>query len=243
MITVFSAGVTPTQLKKVKLVTPPAAGSRWRGIRHTELATTIKDEVLTRGWHIEKELYALSAKGADMAGALLLNKVRGVPDMPGMTLALGFLNSNTRRKALQLTVGASVTCCTNGMCTGNILLNRYHDHNLDLAEDVGTAIDTYVDAAAHIPAAVGKMREREITDADASEVLMEAGRQRMIGWAAIGRVDREYRNPTFAEHGTGTAWALLNAFTYTARNSITPVRQMETFAAFRAILPGGGDLN
>lgn len=243
MITVHNSGATIEELREIEPVTPKEAGRRWKAVQHGELADTIKDEVITRGWLIESELYSVAHDGADMAGALLLSRVGGVEEVPGVTLALGFLNSNARRKALQLTVGASVTCCTNGMCTGNILLNRVHDHTVDLVEEIEDAVDRYAMAAVGIPDVVRGLRETELMPYQANYILMKVGHQKLIGWTAIGRVDKEYRNPTFAEHGKYTSWALLNAFTYIARGHINPMKQMEAYATFRSLLPGAVELN
>lgn len=243
MITVCGQGATLEELRAIKPVTPPNAGKRWKAIQHGEFVDTLKDEVVLRGWSITEERYTTAREGADMAGALLLDRVANVPEIPGMSLAIGFLNNNTRHKALRLTVGANVMCCTNGMCTGNILLNRVHDRTVVLEDEIDIALDRYVLAAQQIPSAVQRLREYEFAPGEASEILMEAGRRRLVGWAAIGRVDKEYQNPTFGEHGKGTPWALLNAFTYAARPNIRPTEQMEKFNTFRTLLPGGADLN
>ena len=240
MITVPGGGLTLRQLGRVQLVTPPNAGSRWRGIRHADLVGVVRDSVEARGWGIERELYATARGGADMAGALLLRGVSDVQEVPGVRFALGILNSNSRRVALRLAVGASVVCCTNGVCTGDVLLSKVHDHTVDLVTAVGGALDQYASAVVRIPGMVGRLRETEVSPDRASAVLMEAGRRRLVGWATVGRVDREYRRPTFVEHGTGTSWALLNAFTYAARDNIAPTRQMHVYSAFLRMLPIAG---
>jgi len=237
MITVYGPKVTLEDLHGIDPVTPKNAGRRWKPVQHGELVDAIKDEITTRGWRISKELFTTTRDGAGMAGALLLEGVRGVEVVPGIDLAMGFLNSNARRKALHITVGGSVTCCLNGMCTGEILLNRVHDHTVDLPEEIEQAIDRYATAAQDIPETVRRLRERTLQPGEASEILMEAGRRALVGWAAVGRVDREFRNPTFPEHGRETSWALLNAFTYAARKNINPSRQMETYNTFRQMLP------
>ena len=239
MITVHGANITRAELSKIKPVTPENAGRRWCAIPHGKLLYAIRREVLSRGWEIKEQLLSTARDGADMAGALLIEKVRGVRVVPGTSLAIGFLHSNARRKAVQLTVGASVTCCANGLCTGNILLNRVHDHTIDLSAEIKCAVDGYVEAAARIPNIVRGLKEHGLAPDEASEILMEAGRKRLVGWAAIGRVDVEYRRPTFAEHGRNTSWALLNAFTYAARANIAATRQMEVYNTFRQILPVG----
>jgi len=237
MITVFDANTTLTDLHKIEPVTPPNAGRRWRAIPHGELVETIKDEVVSRGWRIMKELYSTAREGADLAGALLVQGIKGVEEVPGLDWAIGFLHSNARRKALQITVGASVTCCLNGICTGNIVLSRVHDRTVDLINEIEAAIDRYGAAAAHIPSMVAALRLRELAIGEASEILMETGRRGLVGWAAVGRVDEEYRHPTFKEHGQNTSWALLNAFTYAARANIAPTRQMTIYDEFRKLLP------
>lgn len=238
MITVCGKGATLDELRTIEVLPPKNAGKRWRGIQHGEMVDTIKNDIIDRGWLIEDEKYTLAADGADCAGALQLKNVTNLVAPEGLELSLGFLNSNTRRKALQLTVGADVLCCTNGMCTGSILLSRVHDHTVNLSTEINDAIGRYSNEAKNIPKIVQNLRETEVSPEQASEILMEVGRARWgVGWATVGRVDAEYRNPTFAEHGRNTSWALLNAFTYAARPNIAPIHQMETFNKFRDLLP------
>lgn len=237
MITVHKAGISLKQLRAIEPTTPKNAGRRWKPIRHGDLIDSIKDQITTRGWRITQALFSTAREGADMAGAFLMDDVRGVETVPGTTLALGFLNSNARRKALQITVGASITCCTNGMCTGSILLNRVHDHTVDLPAELNVALNKYTEAAKEIPGIIRNLKERELSPDEASGILLRAGRLRLVGWTAIGRVDKEYHWPTFTDHGNNTSWALLNAFTFAARRNIAPTRQMETYNTFRALLP------
>tara|TARA_R110000751_G_scaffold152635_7_gene257809 strand:+ start:1889 stop:2623 length:735 start_codon:yes stop_codon:yes gene_type:complete len=238
MITVYGAGNTIDDLRAIVPTTPLGAGARWRPIQHGELVDTIRDEVAVRGWEITNQMFSLGRDGADMAGALGI-KIKGwdgAAAFEGMELGLGFIHSNARRKALTLTVGASVACCLNGMCTGEMVLSRPHDRTVNLIEEVELAVDGFRDHADRLPGAVAAMRETEVSPALASDILMEVGRKGMVGWAAVGRVDKEYRNPTFAEHGRDTAWALLNAFTYAARPNINPTRQMPVYNEFREMI-------
>lgn len=236
MITVIGKKLTIEEVRAIRPVTPPAAGLRWAPIRHGHLVDTIMAEVELRGWHITDARFGLGRDGADLAGAFLLGNVAGVVVPAGAELSLGFINSNSRRYALHLTVGANIMCCTNGLCTGNILINRVHDHTVSLADELRVAMDEYVPAATRLRGMVAGLRGRVLAHGEASEFLLEAGRRRLLGWTAIGRVDAEYRHPHFAEHGLGTAWALLNAFTYIGRNHIHPTKQMATYDTFRDIL-------
>ena len=243
MITVSDKGLTAKQIARIEPKTPKNAGSRWKPIPHGELVHTLKEEIADRGWDIDREMYATAEDGANMTGAFLLSGVKGPRIPKGLQLAMGFLNSNSRRYALQVTVGAEVAVCRNGICTGSIVLSRIHDHTVNLPNEVSEGVDRFVTEAKGIPLVVRGLKQARLSDGDASEILLEAGRRNLVGWTAIGRVDAEYRNPTYPEHGKGTAWALLNAFTFAARPSINPTRQMEIFNTFRGLLPGGVDLN
>lgn len=237
MITVYGANQTLDDLREIVIATPEAAGRRWNPIAHADLVDTVKDECSTRGWRVTEERFATARDGADLAGVFMLEDVKGVKVPKGQSLCVGFLHSNARRRALQITVGTEVAVCNNGMCSGSILLNRVHDHTVDLAEEVEIALDQYTDHAKRLAAGVQCLRERELSPGEAGDILLQAGRQKLIGWTAVGRVDAEYRNPTFSDHGKNNSWALLNAFTYAARRNINPVNQMTTYNDFRKLLP------
>lgn len=242
MITVYGDnGLTLDGLRDISPVRPDKAGGRWQPVKHSDVADNVLDECLMRGWEVTDQKYSTSRKGADCAGAFGL-RIKGSDGaslaMPeGTELALGFLNSNARRSALRVTLGASVACCTNGMCSGQLMLRQRHDGSFDLADSISDALDAYAAEAEALPYGIAALKETELSPATANEILMQAGRAKLVGWSAIGKVDEEYRKPTFAEHGKGTAWALLQAFTYAARANISPVRQMDTFRTFQGMLP------
>lgn len=237
MITVLEEKIGLDDLRKIEPTVPADAGRRWRPIKHADLVDTLRDEIVTYGWKVLDEQYAMGEKGAEMVGAFLIDGVRGVAMPAGVRLALGFVNNNARRRALRLTVGASVLCCTNGVCSGSIILNRAHDHSFDLADEVEAAVDRYALAALEMGDMTERLRSYTLAPATASNILMRAGREKLVGWTTIGRVDKEYRNPTFAEHGRDNSWALLNAFTYAARQYIHPTRQMDIYEKFQKMLP------
>ena len=241
MITVCGTLTTLDDLRNITIGTPPRAGSRWRPVAHADLVDVLLDECTLRGWGVLDQKYAVARQGAEMAGALGV-QIKGTDgaslDLPdGITMGLGFANSNSRRACLRLTMGATVACCTNGMVTGNILLKKKHEGSFDLVDTVADALDQYALSARAVPASIAALRSTTISPAQAADVLMEAGRRKLVGWSAIGRVDAEYNRPTFAEHGKGTSWALLQAFTFAARDNISPVRQMDTYRKFMELLP------
>lgn len=235
MITVYGQNTKLGQLADVEMVRPDEAGKRWQGVPHTDLAHTIINEVDSRGWGLGKMSFSLSKDQADLAGAFELF----IPDLPapeGQTFSLGVLSSNMRRRSLHITVGTNVTVCNNGMCTGEIILNKHHTKGLNLTESIEVALDDYLFSARRVEKMVEGLRARNITETEAEHVLMQAGRQGLMPWSRIGKVDKEYRAPTFADHDERTSWGLLNAFTHIAKAN--PIHnQMSDINDFRQLLP------
>jgi len=235
MITVYGANTRLNDLANVKLERPAKAGAYWQGIHHSRLTNTLVNEINSRGWEITESRFSLSKDEADLAGAFSL-KIDNVETPEGMDLSLGFITSNAMRKSLTMVVGANILVCNNGMATGEIVMRKKHTSGFSLVDEIRQSLDQYEIKAGLIGNTVNSLRKAEISNAKSDEILMEAGRAGLMPWSRIGSVDKEYRKPTFAEHGRGTSWALLNAFTYTVKRN-PALKQMEQMNRFRELLP------
>tara|TARA_R110000744_G_scaffold262480_1_gene377061 strand:+ start:241 stop:981 length:741 start_codon:yes stop_codon:yes gene_type:complete len=235
MITVYGANTRKEDLANVQLQRPEKAGKYWQGIHHSRLTTTLANEISNRGWEITGSKFSLSKDEADLAGAFSL-KIENIKTPEGMDLSLGFLTSNAMRKSLTMVVGANVQVCNNGMATGEIVMKKKHTSGFSLVDEIRQSLDQYEIKAGLIGETVKSLRQCEISETQSDEILMAAGRLNLMPWSRIGAVDKEYRKPTFAEHGRGTSWALLNAFTYTVKRN-PALKQMEQMNQFRGLLP------
>jgi len=238
MINVIGGRLGMEDLKKVPLVKPEKAGSRWKGIPHYELASNIEEATRSRGWKIKDARFTLSNDRADMVGAFDLDLGKNGPDTDGgVSLGLGIQTSNAMKRSLMLTVGGTVTVCTNGMITGEILLIKKHTLNLDLFERVDESLDIYQEKTLQIPEVIRNWKERDLVGSEEDQLLLAAGRQGIIPWSKVGKVDAEYKKPSF-DYGTkgNTSWDMLNAFTHVVKTS-PPLAQMEQINQFRELLP------
>ena len=235
MITVYGSNIRLNDLANVQLQRPENAGKDWQGIQHSRLTTLLVNNINQRGWEITGSRFSLSKDKADLAGAFSL-KIDNVETPEGMDLSLGFVTSNAMRKALTMVVGANVQVCNNGMATGEIVMKKKHTRGFNLHEEINASLDQYQIKAGLIGETVDSLRRCDLSSKQSDEILMEAGRSNLMPWSRIGAVDKEYRKPTFAEHGRGTSWALLNAFTYTVKRN-PALRQMDQMNQFRELLP------
>lgn len=234
MITVIGSNTTYEQLADIPLTRPSRAGSVWRGVPHHDLVEAVLEECRMRKWKVNEMKFALSEDKADLAGAIALT-IPSIKAPEGMDLSLGVLTSNALRRRMRIVVGAEVRVCHNGMCTGEVVMCRKHTSRLDLYREVEEGLNLYLERAKTIPDTVKVLREKELPQPTADHFLLEAGRQSLLPWSRIGQVDKQYRHPRFAEHGKGTAWALLNAFTWVVKQS-NPLRQMDQINQFRQML-------
>lgn len=236
MLTVCQgAKLDRNQLATIELKRPKGAGPVWQGIKHIDLVDAIHDQALFNGWRVTEETYSVSKQGTSLAGAIGLE----IPDITapeGQSFQMGFLTSNNMERSLRLVVGTRVAVCHNGMCTGQVVLRKKHTTGLDLAEALETGFTEYRKQAEDVRKIVASLQQAEIDTATAEHVLCEAGRRGIMCWSRVGDVDAEYRNPRFSDHGMGTSWALLNAFTWVVKRN-PPLEQMSQINNFRALLP------
>lgn len=233
MIHVYDKNATLEDLRKVELVPPKGAGSHWQGIQHGELVDTIIDECRLKGWQPGDMAFSLARKGADMVGAVEL-RMPGLEPPEGMGFNVGIVTSNARRKSLQLMVGATVTICHNGLATGQVVVKRKHTGAFDLSEEIDRGLDDYAKQAAGMAQQVERLRSLTISNAKAAEIIGQAGQEEIMARGRLWDVAREFMAPSH-DHGLGTGWTLLNAFTLVAKQS-PPSQQMQSMNRFRQLV-------
>jgi hypothetical protein len=190
---------------------PAGAGSRWKGIAHKDLASAFVEKCGERGWEVCRTQFVESPNRKEMCGALELKIANA--GVAGISLGLGFLHGNNRRRALQVSAGGSVNVCTNGMVTGTPIMRETHTTGLDLNDSISSALDEWWAEILSMGGTVEQLRAKQLKRPTVDKLLMDAGRNKLMPWSRIGSVDREYRVGRHKEHGKGTAWALYNAFT------------------------------
>ena len=234
MITVYGKNTTENELQQVKLIRPENAGARWRGIRHGELLDHFHDQADDRGWKMSDMQCSLSEDKYDLVGAFNLS-IANLPVPEGRSLSMGFMTSNNRKKTLRLFVGARIQICNNGMATGEVVMNKKHTTGADWKTLMTASFDAYYHGAKHVESTVVELQQTELTPEKSESILMHAGRDGIVGWPTIGKIDTEYRNPTYAEHSEKTGWGMMNAFTHIIK-SVTPARQLIAMNEFRQLL-------
>lgn len=237
MISVCGQHITREDLHKVPLVRPANAGTHWRGVQHGEFVDALLAQIQARGWQVDHMAFALAREGADIAGAFDIDLGGGLAAPDGLHYSLGFVGSNARRKAWRVVAGARVLVCNNGLVTGQVVLNKKHTVRTDLDLEFDRALDAFEVAAHGTTSLVATLRERRVDTQEATMLLDAAKDAGLMPKSRLWDVLLEYVVPSYREHGTGTAWTLLNAFTHVVKQN-PPVEQMGQIDGFRRLLLG-----
>lgn len=226
---------TLSELKEIPVIKPDGFTDRWQGVQHGELVETINEQLDRHNVKVLEQNWFPSGKELQsMSGSMSLD-LPGMEAVDGTVFSLGVQHSNDGHASLKFAVGAKIFICSNGMVTGDYAIKRKHTIGLDLMEDIGIGIETYINKAKEIPQMVGKMKENELHESEVDHILMQAGRENLMSWSRIGQTDKEYHNPTFEDHNEKTAWGLYNAFTYTIQK-MPPQYHLKSMNRFREIV-------
>lgn len=236
MITVHGGkNFTDAELKNMELKRPVGVSDRWQGVAHYDLVKTLENRMDAAGWKFEDRILAVDKTGFDMVGAWNVS-VPGIADMEDQKLAIGFSHSNCCKRSLRLLVGSVVRVCTNGLVSGEVVLTKKHTIGLDLDAEIDGGLTRYVEAAKQLKARTDALKETELADEQVDHILMEAGRNHLIGYCTLGRVSEEYFHPTFADNGSKTAWGLYNAFTHVIKKTCVNT-QLDLMYKFQNLMP------
>jgi len=236
MIHVYNQNIDLERLYSIDLVRPAKAKSRWKGIQHGHLVETLMQEIDKMGWSIGKKLFSITNDGTDLVGAFDFDSTGGMTPPDGMNFALGFDNNNDRKKSLTMFVGGIVKVCTNGYVSGELILKRRHSKNLDLREEIKWALELYTESAEVLQDQIDDMKERKLNEEEWEHTLVESLRKGYIVGSRLLQLDRLYHEPPYEEHGKGTAWTAMQAFTEVVKHSPAQ-RQMEFINRFRKLIP------
>lgn len=228
-------GITREQLRAIPITTPKNAGTNWQGIQHGFLADTIHSELEHRAITVKKESWHLAGKNdSRLAGSLNLT-IPSLDAPEGMDFCLGVHHSNDTYFALKFVVGTQIFVCSNGMVSGDFLVRKLHTFGLNLTNCISDGIDKYLHEVRNIGEFITDLKTRPVQENTLNKILTETGRQNILPWSRIGKIDKEFHYPSFSEFNERSAWGLYGAFTYVVQKSPAH-EQMRSTIKFRNLL-------
>ena len=200
----------------------------WSPYPHSDYVKVLTSAIEAHaGLCIKDEKYAVDKSGHKLVGALTIGvheKGDQLPDGIDFDYSLGFRHANDMSMSHQFFAGAQITACLNGMMTGGIIHARKHTINCNLKDEVGRMLQTWCQQTSHIFQDANNLASWSLSNGAKDQLLMEMGRRGIMPFSRIGKVDQEFREPTFAQFGKRRAWDLYNAATYVVQEASESVQ-------------------
>jgi hypothetical protein len=224
-----------SQLRKVKVQKPPAAGPAWRGVPHAALMGEVIKAAAQKGIQAFGELRLhLERGGADMACSIPLSHAGPL----GFTPHLGIITSNAMKQGLTFYAGAvedeTGTPVVVDRLTGGTRKEWMYTKNFDIQAVCQEAIRWWDEAVYKVGVVTAIIQSREIWDAEVPQLLYSAGREDVIPWSYIGQVDGEWHTDGRLR---GNGWILARAGAAAVGKS-SPMKQMPRLLRFYQMLAG-----
>jgi len=219
----FQAKLT-TYGQLAALPEPQALGRMHKPVAHTRLIDAFRTEIDKRGMKIEREQFALSAKGQALFGVIDL-KTDNLD--AARCLSLGFRNSVDMSMGIQAVAGTTVFVCDNMALAGSMFaLKRKNTTGLDLGDAVAVGFDKFLTQGQVLEAEITRLQATGITDDKAKQLIFDAFAAKIVPVRLFDDVDAYYFRPnqTMPDCEPRTLWGLHNAFTRAMRD-LSPVRR------------------
>jgi hypothetical protein len=217
---ILHCGASAVDREALANVVTPAKTATWQPIPHAQLLTGVQRSLERAGLVVVNEAHGLTKGGARYFG--LLQMAAGDDHDSG--LVVGLRNSHDKSFPAGLVVGSAVFVCDNLSFSGEVKLARKHTVNIE--RDLPGLIDGAVGRLGTLrrlqEQRFGAYKTRELTDAQAHDLLVQALDARVIPVTKLPDVLTEWRTPRHSEFAaTGkTAWRLFNAFTESLKGNL-----------------------
>jgi hypothetical protein len=206
---------------EVIAVPAPAATDTYVPLPYESFIVRIEKQLAVEGITIREEHLALSKNRQRLFGLIALT-------LPGVTATdhgcvLGLRTSYDRSFANGLCIGAAVFVCDNLSFSGEVTFQRKHTAGMlkDLSWMISETVSTLPKRFAEQSTAFAKLKQRELTEVEAHDLVIRFWDAGAIGTLEIPRLIKEWREPRHAEFAQSTnAWRLFNAATETIKGDL-----------------------
>lgn len=205
------SGGKAIERETLEMVETPVGSGRWQPIPHYTLFNLVDQTILQNGLQIENVQMGIAKDGARFFALMDISS-----DMTGYRLTIGLRNSHDKMFPAGMVVGSRVFVCDNLAFSGEISIARKHTIHImdDLPGLVVGAVGKIAIAKQSQDKRIELYKEYFIDDYDVHDMVIKSVDYGIIPNQAIPAVLKEWREPSFEDFKSRTAWSLFNAFTF-----------------------------
>lgn len=207
-------GAHAASLEEIAAIPLPEETSTYKPLSHYDftmkLLQTGKDILEHKGLRFQDLSLALNKEGQQMFGIMSFTN-----DIPDMGLSLGFRNSYDKSMVAGIAIGTTVFVCDNLAFMGESVIARKHTGGIlqELEDRIVVTLYKTHSAWTDLMCDIKIMKEKEIYDDRAHEILGAAFGRELISPRQLSKISHEWRHPTYEEFTPRNMWSLYNAIT------------------------------
>lgn len=225
-------------LETTRVIKPPRAGARWKGVHHYKLTMAALDYISEElGLNYFNSRYWLSADEQDMAFSVNVRlpehqaiEVQDADNGTGTALypSFGFIASNSRRYQLTFYCGVASMDTPEKACAEKWLGEKY-TMKFNPIKQMQAAVDEFILRYPRVEKVLRKTKKIILSESRMTKIVMEAGRRNIsIPWGRIGGVIKSMEDMRV------TAWRTAMEFGRMVERN-PPFRQMDQLYDFMCV--------
>lgn len=210
---VLHCGAHAVERDVVGSISTPEPTETWHPIPHMTLIQHVEGILGINKLKVVKEAHSLTHDGMRYFGLMQIQNGQTNEDYAWV---LGLRNSHDKSFPAGLVAGASVFVCDNLSFSGEVSYARKHTTKIeqDLPFLTERAIGRLMNKWHRQDHRIASYKQREITDAEAHDIIIRSVDVRACPPSYIPSVLGEWRTPQHEEFKERTIWSLFNGFTY-----------------------------
>ena len=196
-------------------------GPRHVPVSHAHILERFRARCEQIGLNLINEQAALSKCGEKY---MYVAEVQPNTNKADYLMSVGFRSFNDESAVFQMSAGASVLICANGMQTSTIIPSRRkHTESimgmLDNKIDIG--LEQFKNDAMCTEENIALMKNTPYSDELLGKLIIALGRTKLIGNTNIMRILNEVDEPSYNRHDDNSAWRIMNACTAVTTHRMT----------------------
>ena len=205
-------------------------GPRHVPVSHALILEKFRNICENRGLMLFNERGALSKDGERYM--YVADIVPEIGDKDEYHLAVGFRSFNDESSVFQMSCGANVMMCSNGLQTSVIIPSK-RKHQASIFDLLDSKIECGLERFKHdskeTEENIAFMKSVPYSDELLGKLIVALGRTKAIGNTNIMKILDEVDNPSYNDHNDNSAWRIMNACTtVTTHRMANPLQAMNS---------------
>lgn len=219
---------------EVRSVQTPQATETWVPVPHALVLDQVQSVIQGMGLQVYAQAFGLFKDGARFFGLLEVSR-----DNPDYGMVIGIRNAHDKAFSLTLGCGSHVFICDNLAFSSEVVLKTRHTINImnRIPGMIGRGVGMLINHRHQQSLRIEAYKNQTLSDLHAHDLMIRAIQTGVIAPSAVGKVIREWYEPTYPDFTDRTVWSAFNAFTHVLKD-INPLDMPRRTMALHGLCDG-----